>query len=209
MSMLPREKQPVAKLILRDLEDGPATVKELKTVLGLCECNTRYYLRVLHKKKLIYIGGWEQRTGPALPVWYLGSKKDKPRPPRKYVRRPGSYGIYQMKFYLLWNEATNRLVIDRSKDLKGYVVQKETTASCWIDAKRKFGFELTPLQQEMLNEKNNSAQAGRRFVRHLQDAGAELRATNSSMQDRIEAGEDTGDDMQQVLREEGALPSFC
>lgn len=88
MSMLPREKQPVAKLILRDLEDGPATVKELKTVLGLCECNTRYYLRVLHKKKLIYIGGWEQRTGPALPVWYLGSKKDKPRPPRKYVRRP-------------------------------------------------------------------------------------------------------------------------
>lgn len=88
MSTLPREKQPVVKLILRDLEDGPATVKELKAVLGMHECNVRYYLDLLHAKKLIYIGGWEQRTGPALPIWYLGSRKDKPRPPRKYARRP-------------------------------------------------------------------------------------------------------------------------
>ena len=87
MSMLPREKQPVAKLILRDLALGPATVKELMAEVGLCECNTRYYLRVLHKKKLIHIGGWERRTGPALPVWYLGAGKDKRRPTPKYKRR--------------------------------------------------------------------------------------------------------------------------
>lgn len=104
-----------------------------------------------------------------------------------------------MKFYLLWNEATNRLVIDRSKDLKGYVVQKETTASCWIDAKRKFGFELTPLQQEMLNEKNNSLKAGRRFVRHLKDAGTEFRNPDSELPDGFEAGEDSGVNLQHLL----------
>lgn len=87
MSMLPREKQPVAKLILRDLALGPATVKELMAEVGLCECNTRYYLRALHKKKLIHICGWEQRTGPALPVWGHGPKRDKPRPPTKRKRR--------------------------------------------------------------------------------------------------------------------------
>lgn len=104
-----------------------------------------------------------------------------------------------MKFYLLWNEATNRIVIDRSPDLKGYAVQKETTASCWIDAKRKFGFELTPLQQEMLNEKNNSHQAGRRFVRHLKDAGTEFRNPDSELPDGFETGEDSGVSLQQLL----------
>lgn len=100
-----------------------------------------------------------------------------------------------MKFYLLWNEKTNRLVIDKNKDLKGYVVQKETTASCWIDAKRKLGFELTPLQQEMLHEKSNSTQAGRRFVRHLKDAGAEFRFTDEELSDGSEALEDSGVDL--------------
>jgi hypothetical protein len=103
-----------------------------------------------------------------------------------------------MKFYLLWNPKTNRIVIDRTV-LKGHEVQKETTASCWIDAKRKFGFELTPLQQEMLHEKSNSSQAGRRFVRHLKDAGAELRLTDDELSDGSEVGEDSGVGLQHLL----------
>lgn len=104
-------------------------------------------------------------------------------------------------YYLLFNEKTNRLVIDSCKSLAGYVVQNKVSASCWIEAKKLLGFELTPLQQEMLNEKNNRDKAGRRAVRHKQDAGAELRAAYSELQDGLEAGEDSGDSVQQVLCE--------
>jgi hypothetical protein len=45
--------------------------------------NLRVYLKDMEG---IYIGGWEQRTGPALPVWYLGNGKNKARPERKYKR---------------------------------------------------------------------------------------------------------------------------
>ena len=108
-------------------------------------------------------------------------------------------------YYLLFNEKTNRLVIDSCKSLPGYVVQRHTKASCWIEAKKLLGFELTALQQEMLNEKNNRDSAGRRSVRHKQDAGAELRSAYLEMQDRGEIGSDTGDDLQQVLCEQGVL----
>lgn len=71
------------ELIRRDLALGPATVHDLSDAIGISVRNLRVYLKDMEG---IYIGGWEQRTGPALPVWYLGNGKDKPRPERKYRR---------------------------------------------------------------------------------------------------------------------------
>lgn len=79
--MRPRAEQPVTTLILRDLEFGPATVNELESLLRIKRRNLRPYLALLHEQRAIHISGWEQRTGPALPVWSAGGKKDKPRPP--------------------------------------------------------------------------------------------------------------------------------
>lgn len=101
----------------------------------------------------------------------------------------------KFKFYLLWHSVTNRMVIDRTK-LKDYEVQKKTDALCWIEAKKNFGFELTPLQQEKLNAKSNSYQAGRRLLRDIKDAGAELWSTDGSVQDGVEIGEDAGNCVQ-------------
>lgn len=55
-------------------------------------------------------------------------------------------------FHLLYNEETNRLVI-HDNTLRGYEIQSTVRASCWIEAKKKLGFELTPLQSEMLDRK--------------------------------------------------------
>ena len=85
--MRPREEQPVIELILRDIEDGPATAKDLEESMGVNRRNIRPYIKILHQFKKIHIGGWEQRTGPALPVWFYGPGRDKPRPPKKYKRR--------------------------------------------------------------------------------------------------------------------------
>ncbi len=81
--MRPRAEQPVIPLILRDLENGPATVHDLADAIGISVRNLRVYLKEMQG---IHIGGWEQRTGPALPVYYLGYKRNKPRPERKYRR---------------------------------------------------------------------------------------------------------------------------
>ena len=51
-----------------------------------------------------------------------------------------------MKYYLLYNETTNRLVI-HNKAWHGWKIQKTTIARSWIDAKKRFGFELTALQE--------------------------------------------------------------
>ena len=71
------------ELIRRDLALGPATVHDLADAVGISVRNLRVYLKDMEG---IYIGGWEQRTGPALPVWYLGNGKNKARPERKYKR---------------------------------------------------------------------------------------------------------------------------
>ena len=84
--MRPRKEQPVRALILRDLSDGPATVKELEVTIGVDRKNLRPYLKELRVENLIRVCGWEQRTGPALPVWELGSDPDKKRPKRRYKR---------------------------------------------------------------------------------------------------------------------------
>ena len=85
--MRPRAEQPVVALILRDLEFGPSTVVELETVLKIRRQNLRRYLSMLHAKRKIYICAWERRTGPALPVYGLGRKKDVPRPLPKSLTR--------------------------------------------------------------------------------------------------------------------------
>lgn len=87
--MRPREEQPVLELILRDLEDGPATLPELEESVRVHRRNLRHYLKLLHLFKKVHICGWEQRTGPALPVWSYGPGPDKMRPPTKHKR----YGL--------------------------------------------------------------------------------------------------------------------
>lgn len=109
-----------------------------------------------------------------------------------------------MTFYLLWNEITNRMVIDRVK-VTGYEIQKETRAKSWVEAKKLLGFELTPMQQRMLDAKDNSDKTDRGSVRHKQDAGSLIRAAYGELPDGGEALEDTGIDLQQVLCEEGVL----
>lgn len=65
-------------LILRDLEFGPATVNELESLLRIKRRNLRPYLALLHEQRAIHISGWEQRTGPALPVWRPVERKTNP-----------------------------------------------------------------------------------------------------------------------------------
>ena len=103
--------------------------------------------------------------------------------------------MLKSKFFLLWDPVTNRVVIDRER-LKKHEVQEETEASSWIEAKRNYGFELTPLQRERLNEANNRTQAGRRLLRDLEDARDELRAADLSLQDGGKADADSGNGVQ-------------
>ena len=84
--MRPRTEQPVVKLILRDLEFGPATVNELEETIGVNRRNLRYYMVMLHDLGIVKVVGWEQRTGPALPVYGVGGSIEKQRPKRKYKR---------------------------------------------------------------------------------------------------------------------------
>jgi AraC-like DNA-binding protein len=79
----PRSEQPVPVLILRELETGPATIHDLAEVIGISKRNLREYLKQMIG---IHICGWEQRTGPALPVWCSGEGINKRKPNRRYKR---------------------------------------------------------------------------------------------------------------------------
>ena len=81
--MRPRSEQPIPELIRRDLALNPATEHDLADAIGISVRNLKIYLKDMEG---IYIGGWEQRTGPALPVYHLSYKRNKPRPERKYRR---------------------------------------------------------------------------------------------------------------------------
>lgn len=83
--MRPRPEQSTTKLILRDLELGPATVNELEETIGVGRRNLRYYMGMLHELGAVKVVGWEQRTGPALPVYGVDGR-EKQRPKRKYKR---------------------------------------------------------------------------------------------------------------------------
>jgi hypothetical protein len=84
--MRPRAEQPIPKLILRDLELGPATVVDLEETVGINRKNLRPYLKMLHESEAIRVVGWEQKTGPALPVYGIEGQVKK-RPKVKYERR--------------------------------------------------------------------------------------------------------------------------
>lgn len=107
-------------------------------------------------------------------------------------------------YHLLWHPGTNRLVIEQ-RILSGYESQKTVRASSWIDAKKRFGFELTALQEEMLNAQNNSHKVSRGTVHNIKDARSKLRAADRQLPDRSEVGEGSRERVQQLLRDEGVL----
>ena len=83
-----------------------------------------------------------------------------------------------MKYFLLWNDQSNRMMIDH-RTHPGWKVEKKTEADSWLEAKQKFGMELTTLQKEILNAKGNRAEISRRIIRHEQNAGAKLWSPDS------------------------------
>ena len=97
-----------------------------------------------------------------------------------------------MKYFLLWNERTNKMMID-TRVRKGWKTQERTEADSWLEAKQNFGFELSPLQKEILDAKDDRTEIGRRIVRHQQNARTELWAAYSKLFDRLEALEDSGE----------------
>ena len=70
-----------------------------------------------------------------------------------------------MKYFLLWNKTTNQMMID-TRVRKGWTTEKKTEAESWLEAKQKLGLELTPLQKDILDAKNDRAEISRRIVRH-------------------------------------------
>jgi len=110
----------------------------------------------------------------------------------------------QRTYHLLWHPEQNTLVIDDHVKV-GYESQKHVRATCWIHAKQKLGFDLTPLQKEMLDEKNNRNKTNRGTVANIEDARKKLRPADVRVSNWRETGPDTGDGMQQVLRDEGVL----
>ena len=83
-----------------------------------------------------------------------------------------------MKYFLLWNERTNKMMID-TRVRKGWKTQERTEADSWLEAKQNFGFELSPLQKEILYAKDDRTKISRRIIRHQQNARTELWPTDS------------------------------
>ena len=96
-----------------------------------------------------------------------------------------------MKYFLLWRKSDNRMMID-DHVRKGWKTEQKTEADSWLEAKQNFGFELSPLQKEILDAKDDRTKIGRRIVRHVQNAGSELWAADSNLFDGLEAFEDSG-----------------
>ena len=97
-----------------------------------------------------------------------------------------------MKYFLLWNKRTNKMMID-THVRKGWKTEERTEAESWLEAKQKLGLELTPLQKDILDAKNDSIEISRRIIRHQQNARTELWPTDSELFDRLEALEDSGE----------------
>ena len=85
--MRPRTEQPIPTLILRDLDDGPATVVDLEATIGINRRNLRPYLAMLKGEGLIRVAGWEQRTGPPLPIYDKGARPNVRKPKLKTPMR--------------------------------------------------------------------------------------------------------------------------
>ena len=78
-----RLSSPTPALIRRDLAMGPATTYDLMREIGVGYNCIRKWLRRMHADREIHIGGWERSTTYLVPLWTLGSAKDKPWPGRK------------------------------------------------------------------------------------------------------------------------------
>lgn len=59
---------------------------DLEEALHITRRNLRPYLKLMKDAGMIHVAGWQQKTGPALPLWKLGAGKDKPRPATIYKR---------------------------------------------------------------------------------------------------------------------------
>ena len=97
-----------------------------------------------------------------------------------------------MKYFLSWNERTNKMMID-TRVRKGWKTQERTEADSWLEAKQNFGFELSPLQKGHPRCENDSIEISRRIIRHQQNARTELWPTDSELFNRFEALEDSGE----------------
>lgn len=75
---------PTETLILRDLEFGPATVRDLSAVLKIHRYSVLRVLRKMRAKKLVRICNWEVKLGGAAAVWDTNPDglRDAPRPPK-------------------------------------------------------------------------------------------------------------------------------
>lgn len=85
--MRKRIEQPVVKLILKELEFGPSTLHDLVDVIKINARNLRVYLKIMLEIQMIHISAWEQRQGPALPVFNIGKGRNYPRPKVMFQRR--------------------------------------------------------------------------------------------------------------------------
>lgn len=75
--MTPRAQAPNMTLLLRELEFGPATTRDLVSVLRIDRHNVAAYLREARLSGLVHVCGWEPH---ACPVYALGFKRDAQRP---------------------------------------------------------------------------------------------------------------------------------
>jgi hypothetical protein len=71
------------KLVLKELETGPATRDDLMHVVGIKQRAMLKALSDLYRMDLIRISTWEKRGHHAIRVWGLKSTRvDAPKPPR-------------------------------------------------------------------------------------------------------------------------------
>lgn len=72
-------------LMLEDLMDGPSTAQELAEHTGMSILTVQRTLRVMHRRGVIRISGWNEDTRGAWTIraFALGRGKDAPKPPPK------------------------------------------------------------------------------------------------------------------------------
>lgn len=76
--MRPRLEQPVVKLVLNDLQHGPATAQDLAESVGITTRNMREYMKLMLAQRMVVITGLERRIGqpgPSVPIYRLRGEK--------------------------------------------------------------------------------------------------------------------------------------
>jgi predicted ArsR family transcriptional regulator len=69
-------------LMLKTLEEGHATVHDIRDATGLCAFTVRSYLLTMHREGLVRVVGWEQdsRGRYTTAAYTLGRGKNVPKP---------------------------------------------------------------------------------------------------------------------------------